>query len=161
MTHSYDLVPGVMPMLPKASGRSQPDSGFGRHGDRSAPFCAAIGNSVTAPGKMRYLRALGELSVAGRWSCRPWSKTPAAPSWGISGEGESWRSFRFQLVRDHAGVISLPWKRPWGTRMKIFPASLCGILSGNATMFNLNLNVDALCDYYWWCLYQYNSRGTS
>lgn len=71
MTHRYDLVPGVMRVLPKASGRSQPDSGLGRHGDRSAPFCAAIGNSVAAPGKMRYLRALGELSVAGRWSCRP------------------------------------------------------------------------------------------
>lgn len=50
-------------MLPKASGRSQPDSGLGRHGDRSAPFCATIGNSVTVPGKIRYLRALGELRV--------------------------------------------------------------------------------------------------
>lgn len=155
MTHRYDLVPGVMRVLPKASGRSQPDSGLGRHGDCSVPFCAAIGNSVAAPGKMRYLRALGELSVAGRWSCRPWSKTPAAPSWGISGEGESRRSFRFQLVRDHAGIISLSWKRPRGNRMQIFPASLCGILSGTATMLTLNLSAepDALCDCYWWCLY--------
>lgn len=69
MTHSYDLVPGVMRVLPTASGRSQPDSGLGRYGDRSAPFCAAIGNSVAAPGKLRYLRALGELSLLPAQCC--------------------------------------------------------------------------------------------
>lgn len=52
MTHSSDLVPGVMHVLPTASGRSQPDSGLGRYGDCSAPFCAAIGNSVATPGKL-------------------------------------------------------------------------------------------------------------
>lgn len=69
MTHSYDLLPGVMRVLPIASGRSQPDSGLGRCLDLSASFCAAIGNSVVVPGKIHYLSTLAELSLLTAQCC--------------------------------------------------------------------------------------------
>lgn len=69
MTQSYDLLPRVMCVLPTASGRSQPDSGLGRCQDLSAPVCAEIGNSVTVPGKIRYLRKLGDLSLFTAQGC--------------------------------------------------------------------------------------------